>query len=161
MEKQPLNKELTPKEKAKARGQAEMILAESKASKKNFPMGSPMSEKEFTEWYIENKEKLAAIEEKLTSEERVKARARAQAELLLAEARAEGQELKFPTTEKDWVESYIKANVQMWKDWVAESHKGPVRLPILKWDKNISKWSFVYDWGEEPPLWGTAHSKVE
>lgn len=160
MEKQPLNKEFTLEEKAKARGQAEMILAESKASKKNFPMGSPMSEKEFMDWYIENKEKLAAIEKELTPEERVKARARAQAEMLLAQARAEGQATE-EWTEKEWVDDYVKVNVQMWKDWVAKSRKGSVRVPTLKWDVSGSKWSLVYDWGEEPPQWGTARSRVE
>ena len=153
MEKQPQNKEFTPEEKAKARSMAEMILAESKAGKKNFPMGSPMSEKEFTEWYINNKERLAEIEKDLIPKERVKARARFQAEMLLAEARAGGQELKFPTTEKDWIDSYIEANVQMWRDSVAESRK-KAKAPVLMWKD--SKWSLVYDYdwrwgGDDPP----------
>ena len=158
MEKQPKNKEFTPEEKSKSRSQAEMILAESKAGKKNFPMGSPMSEEEFTEWYINNKERLAEIEKDFTPEERVKAHARAQAEMLLTEARAEGQELKFPTTEQDWIDNYVKANVQSWQALrtVIRLQWQDRKVPMLRWVGD--KWSLVYDWGNEPPQWGIARN---
>lgn len=73
----------------------------------------------------------------LAPEEKVKARA--QAEMILAEAGTKG--LKFNLrVEKDYIDKYIKANVRMWKDAIAESRKQS-RVPWLRWDRN--KWSLV------------------
>ena len=162
METPPKNKEFTPEEKAKARSKAEMILAESKAGKKNFPMGSPMSEEEYVEQFIKNNEERKLYEDTMT---KIKATFRAEAEMLLAQLKVDKDYLRWDKErEQAWIDDYIKMKMFSWgKDmskFYREASEHPGKVPWLVWDKSDVRFSF--NWDDEPPPpqgWGTARAR--
>ena len=139
-----------------------MILAESKAGKKNFPMGSPMSEKEFTEWYIKNNEERKLYEDTVT---KIKASFRAEAEMLLAQLKVDKDHLRWDKErEQAWIDDYIIMKMSSWRndmiEFYTEASKHPRKVPWLIRDKSDAGFSF--NWDDEPPPpqgWGTARAR--